>query len=560
MKNTVSKYFTQRLKELQVDYVFAVPGEHSNHILKEFSEDKFINLLCTRNEFEASYAALGYAKNKQGQPGCFTLSSGQSSTKTVSAIASALNENLPVIFINCAPSSLDIFKGTQGSNIMTHNVQIPQNEREMFAKYSVHTERIVNAQLAPSQIDMAITACLTYSGPVYIEVLENVLHQETQEISGKITPKTLISQPKELEKAVTHIVNSLQEAKNPIVWLGSSVSRFNARKEFVQMIEKIGVNFFTSTASKSVVNEKHDHFIGVFTGKSSSKSVIESIKNSDIIYVFGETNTEIDILAQTVEDFQGRRIIYLRKDSVKENNKFQASPVYIKDVLNLLKDQKLKNFNQKNIYEPFIATFEQQDKITYDSTISQLVQSKLVNEKSSIIVDSTLALFPTSNIRVSENGFSSMVGGNICGQSLPFTVGAFAANKSKRPIVVIGDYSFQNVSQTLSTLSRMNCNAIIIIMNNQSMGIQQWISNPKVYQDPKEPIDSYHNVHQWDYVKFAETVESFGFKCETNQQLNEIFKKIESITEKMCVIDVKIPQKNIPQSCQWRVPQSRDFV
>lgn len=558
-KIQVSKYFSQRFRELQVDYVFAVPGEHSNHILKEFSDDKFINLLCTRNEFEASYAALGYAKTRQGQPSCFTLSSGQSSTKTIGAMAAAFNENLPVVFINCSSSSLEIFKGNQGLNIFSQNVQNQESEREMFSKYVVHSEKIVNAQFAASQIDAALTAALTYSGPVYIEVLENVFNQETLFSQGKLEPKILVSQPKELEKSVSHIINSFQDSKNPIVWLGSSVSRFNVKKEFVQLIEKIGVNFFTSITSKSIINEKHEHFIGTFTGKSSSKAVLESIKNSDIIYVIGETNTEIDIMMQTIEELtNGRRIIYIRKDSVTEKNKFHGSPVYIKDVLTHLNNQKLRNFNQKNIYEPFISNFEQQDKMTYDSTISQLIQSNLIHDKSSIIVDSTLALFPSSNIKVTENGFYSLVGGNVYGHSLPFTVGSYAANKNKRPIVIIGDYSFQNVSQTLSTLSRMNCNAIIIIMNNSAMGIQQWISNPKVYQDPKEPIDIYHNVYPFDYSKFAETVDSFGFKCETNQQFTEILKRVETITEKMCVIDVKMSQKDIPQLCQWRVQNVRE--
>jgi thiamine pyrophosphate-dependent acetolactate synthase large subunit-like protein len=565
MKTTVGKFFVTRLNSLQVDTVFTSSGPHTQPILREIIGDKSIRLVSTNNDTESVHAAIGYSKTKGiHQNGSQTLGVFVTSSQTVgnalSAFQMASDEHVPLVLIHCTPSGNDTLKMnhqlSQGvQNFETHG---PLQNREHFTNFSVHSENVVSSQLASSQIDAVLTHAMTLSGPVYIEIPENIWMQETSEPNGKVGPKTLNSIPFEMERSMKHVIGAFKDSKNPLIWIGADVGRFNAKADTVRFINKIGVNFVTSLGSKSVIDEKNERFIGVYAGRSSAKYVIEAVRQSDVIFVIGETSTENSTFGISNFDLIGnnaRRVIFINFNSIIEVNRYESNPVYIREfMLAMANSSEVNKFNQKNPTTVSSNEHGQSNNLTYDSIVSIVGQSPLV-ANANVIVDETLGVVSTANLTVKTDSFISSSGnGNHWGNSIATAIGATAANSNKRPIVFIGDGSLIASGQGIATLSKMKSDAIVVVFNNGIIGINQWSSNPRVYSNPKDPVDSFNTVQKWNPIKFAESFGAVGFNVETPSQFMDTLKRVEG-ADKVTVIDCKIPEKNIPINCQWRIPQ-----
>jgi len=377
-------------------------------------------------------------------------------------------------------------------------------------------------------------------------------------VNGKIVPRALNSTPLEMDRSMEYVVNAFKNAKNPLIWFGADIGRFNARSDAIKLISKIGVNFITSLGSKSVIDEKNDRFVGVYAGKSSSKYVYDAIRSSDIIFVIGETSTENATLGLfNVELFANsdRRVVFINWNSVIEPTRFESSPVYLREfMIAMANSSEITKHNQKNPTVNTSSKTQESNNMTYDSIVSIVGNSPLL-ANASVIVDATLGVISTTALTLKTDSFIATSGnGNYWGNSIPTAIGVTAANPNKRPIVFIGDASLISSGQGLATLAKMKSDAIVVVFNNGIVGINQWSSNPRVYSNPKDPVDTFNTVQKWNPTKFAESFDAIGYSVDTPTNLMDVLKRVEG-ADKVTVIDCKIPQKNIPSNCQWRIPQ-----
>jgi thiamine pyrophosphate-dependent acetolactate synthase large subunit-like protein len=400
--------------------------------------------------------------------------------------------------------------------------------------------------------------------PVFIEIYENVFAQETSEPSGKIQAKNLISHPQEQSNAIKHVVSFIKDAKQPVAWFGSDIARFGARADTIKWAQKVGINFFTSATSKAVIDEKNPLFSGVYAGRSSSKSVIDVIRQADAIIVFGETQTENEAFGQTFHEmFAGqqngsKRIMYVNWNSVVEPNRFQAGPVYIRDFMNTMSTTEFGKVNTIKNVNPFVNTEKDsqttQQGLTYDGIVHQIGQSGLMNNAITV-VDGTIGVISTLTMQHNtQDSYISSVGTDSWGCAIATAVGAHSAG-GKRPIVFVGDGGFISGSQSIQTVTKNRSNAVIVVFNNQLLGINQWTSNPRVYSG-NTPVDAFNVVNKINISKIGEAYDAFVFKVDTPTGLADAIKKSET-SDKVCIIDCQVPQKNVPMNCGWRIQSSQ---
>jgi thiamine pyrophosphate-dependent acetolactate synthase large subunit-like protein len=110
------------------------------------------------------------------------------------------------------------------------------------------------------------------------------------------------------------------------------------------------------------------------------------------------------------------------------------------------------------------------------------------------------------------------------------------------------------MSSSLSTLMKLNSNAIVFVINNKLRGLEQWLINPKVFHDEKEPLEEYLKVREWDYGLHAESFGSDAYVVMNNGDLSLLLKKLE-VSDTLAVVDVVIPQRNLPEQAKWRIPE-----
>lgn len=553
---TVAKYIIQRFKEIGITQIFGVPGENLSPFFQEITKDKSISIVTTTSDQEAAFAADGQSKIKK-TPSCLSTNSGTGSLQTVNAIHGSFVEQSPVILINGSTSLKKVNQSRDTGNLRTQNQQGLTSELEIFRKFTCHAERIESSVFAPQQIDQCITSCLTFSKPVYIEIPEDIFSQQCSIPQGKLTIKIEQSDPIQLEKSIKEIIHKMNNSKSQVLIVGQEIQRFQNQELFKQFIDKSRINYSTVLSAKGMIPEDNERFIGIWNGMSSSKNTFDYIKNSDLLIFIGVTITDIEILGISMDDIRnmGKEIIFISRNSIKMNH-FHSSIVTIRDLLTQLIrriDQNEIKLNDSRKFKFESLKLDQNENLTYDSSIYQISKSQLLNKDSVIIGDTSLSIFPASLIQVNQDQFFSQSNWCSKGYSLGAALGIWSST-NKRPIVFIGDGGFQNSPQSVLSLVKTRSNAVIFIFNNGSLSIEQWSMNPKIFKEPKDPFDQFNLVPKWNYMKFAESVGAQGYQVQNHKDLDEILKKIERSTN-VSIVEIKIPQKDIPQITRWRVIQ-----
>jgi indolepyruvate decarboxylase len=400
----VSKYLIQRLQQINCTEVFSYPsGEHSGYLLQEFSKNKSTELIIATNEQESGFSAHSYSK-LSGVPSVLLISFGQNSTKTINSVTCSYHEFSPVIVINVTPPHEEVYKRRDQGRLWNHSTDKDgglYTDMDLFSKITCHSERISNCAMASTQIDNAFTSCLTFKRPVYIEIMEDVLTQKCSTPSHKIQRLPLQSNEKELNKSMEFINAEMEKSKYPLIWLGPEVQRYSLIDDFMKFIESKKLFFFTSLNSKGNVDEGHENFLGVFTGKSSSKYLLNEIMKSDLILILGEISTEIDSIDQSIEFLnEKKRCIITASHCTVKNTQFYSAPVTLHDLFRRMQlDIPQSSIVHSNERPSFDASYNCDDPITYDSLCHQIDQSNLINEESILVADSSLVIFPASNIQ-----------------------------------------------------------------------------------------------------------------------------------------------------------------
>jgi len=101
-----AEIFIECLKREGVKHVFGYPGGVILDIFDLLYDDPDIKLILTRHEQGATHAADGYAR-VTGKPGVVLVTSGPGATNTVTGIANAYMDSVPlVIFTGQVPTFL----------------------------------------------------------------------------------------------------------------------------------------------------------------------------------------------------------------------------------------------------------------------------------------------------------------------------------------------------------------------------------------------------------------------------------------------------------------------
>jgi len=106
-----------------------------------------------------------------------------------------------------------------------------------------------------------------------------------------------------------------------------------------------------------------------------------------------------------------------------------------------------------------------------------------------------------------------------CG--FPAAIGAKFARPEEKVVAVVGDAGFQMTLQELSLLQEYRLPVKIVILNNQSLGmVRQWQETfyEERYSQSMMPV-------QPDFVKLAAAYDIDGYKVETVEEAEELFKK-----------------------------------
>jgi acetolactate synthase-1/2/3 large subunit len=529
MKMNGARILLECLKKEGVDTVFGYPGGTVINIYNELYSFKDINHILPRHEQAGTHAADGYAR-ATGRVGVAIATSGPGATNTVTGIATAYMDSIPMVIItgqvptaligNDAFQEVDIIGITRSCT--KHNFLVRDvKDLAMIMKKAFYIAR--SGRPGPVLVDLPKDVQIAQTEFVYPDTVEIRSYKPNLE-----------GHPRQVEKALAMLL----ESRRPVIYVGGGVVLGNAADELTDLARKLSVPVTTTLMGLGSFPENDPLALGML-GMHGSYCANMAMTHSDLIIAVG-ARFDDRVTGKIATFAPSAKIIHIDVDptSIKKNVRVDLPIVGdVKDVLarmiKLSDKQKEKAVELKAALAPWhedIAGWKTKHPLDYkqSSTVikPQFVIQKLreLSDDDAIIATDvgqhqmwTAQFFQFNKPRtlLSSGGLGTM------GYGLPAAMGAQAAFPKRQVIAICGDGGVQMNIQEIATLVQNRLPVKIVILNNNFLGmVRQWqelFFDKRYSQTCMElPID---------YVKLADAYGAKGFCTSKPGDVEKVIKQ-----------------------------------
>ena len=534
------------MKALQaegVDTIFGYPGGAVVDLYDELVKTEIRHILV-RHEQGAVHAADGYAR-ASGSVGVCLVTSGPGATNTVSGIASAYMDSIPlVVFTGQVPSHLI-------GNDAFQEVDIVGITRPC-TKHNYLVQRVED--LARTVKEAFYIARSGRPGPVLVDLPKDVLQAATaykpvKDIQLKSYNPTYEPNVKQLPKAVKLI----KEAKKPVVFTGGGVILSQASKELTQLAKKIHSPVTATLMGLGSFPAKDPLWLGMIGMHGTYRANMSSAE-CDLLIAVG-VRFDDRVTGKTDTFAPNAKIIHIDIDPTSIRKNIPVTIPIVGDCkrtlgkLNgLLKKEKMGNLKQKrkawlNQIAEWKATkplaYEQKEVIKPQFVVEQLYE--LTKGRAIITTEvgqnqmwaAQYYHFDSPNAFITSGGLGCM------GFGLPAAIGAQIANPDKLVVDIAGDGSIQMNIQEMATATQYNLPVKVVILNNSYLGmVRQW---QELFFDKCYACTDLN--HAPDFVKLAEAYGAVGLRATRPEEVESTLKEGLSINKPVIMDFVVEPEE-----------------
>ena len=458
--------------------VFMVSGGGNMHLIDSLGRETNLEYICNHNEQACTIAAEGYAR-LSNKIGVSYVTTGPGGTNAISGVYGAWVDSIPTLTI----SGQVKFETTIASQPELNLRQLGDQEVniinlvEPVTKYAV---MVTDKNSIKYHLQRAIyEAKNERPGPVWIDIpldIQGAMVDEDDLYAFEI-PKQ-----KSYDLKIDEVIESLKNARRPVIIAGNGVILANARDEFKAFINEAKIPVISSFARYDILHDDNEYFFGRF-GTIGQRSANFIVQNSDLVIAVG-ARLNIRAISYNWEYFarEAKKIVVdidsneLNKKTLNIDLKIEAdAKEFIVNLKQEICKQNLPSYalwvNRCKKYKNDFPTITE-EKINNNININSYyffdVLSKLVNENEIFIfanatasVSSYQSLITKGNQRIIENS-----GAAAMGYDLPASIGACMANDKKSVICVAGEGSLQMNIQELQTIIHNQLPIKIFILNN----------------------------------------------------------------------------------------------
>jgi len=473
---TGAQILVDSLKKEGVDVIFGYPGGSVIPIFDALSHTKEINVILTRHEQGAAHAADGYAR-ATGKVGVCIVTSGPGATNTITGIATAKMDSIPIIIISGQVQTKAIgFDAFQEVNmaglampICKHNFLVKKiDELPLIIKEAFHIAR--SGRPGPVSIDLPVD--------ITIASLRNYNYPKTTSLPGyKPTIKANPHQIKKLVEAINH-------AQRPLIYGGGGIIGSGASQEVLNLIEKTKIPIVITLMGLGSVPSDHRLFLGM-PGMHGKPSANYAMNDCDLLIALGARFD--DRVTCNLKTFAKRaKIAHVDIDPAEIGKNVKTDISVIGDLKNvittmmpLLKPGKWNEWNRKTdaLKKKYTLKYNQKqnEEILPQYVIDRI--SHLVDTDTIIATDVGQHQMWTALFFNHRKPRSLLTSGGLgtMGFGLPAAMGASIAYPERTVISISGDGSIQMNIQELATCAINKIPVKIAVLNNSYLGmVRQW--------------------------------------------------------------------------------------
>jgi TPP-dependent 2-oxoacid decarboxylase len=519
-KHNIGNYLINELYSLNVRHIFGLPGDYILGFYDLLTRSN-IAIINTCDEQGAGFAADAYARMRGIGAVCVTYCVG--GLKVLNSTAEAYAEKSPVIIISGSPGITERKK----SALLHHKIRDYSTQFDLFSQVTIAATVIDDDQNAASEINRVLSAALRHKMPVYIEIPRDMIYKPVRD-HGFTRSESIESNINAIKEAAQEALTLLNSSSKPILVAGVEVQRFGLEGFVLEFLEKTNIPVVSTPLSKSVLNEDHPSYLGVYEGAIGHTDVRKYVESSDCIILLGTFITDIDFGNSTTPIDQGRTINSTSQRLVIKHHVYEN--ISTREFINALNESnQLKKFSKVKFARKTFTRFQtiENQKITVNRMFQRL--NAFISSKNVVIADIGDALFGGLDLLIHKGTeFLSPAYYLSMGFAIPGSIGAQLADPGIRPVVIVGDGAFQMTGVELSTVAKLNLNPIIILMNNDGFRTERTI------------LDGvFNDIPQWNYGKITELIgRGKSYIVKTEGQFELALNEVEKNSKEFALIEV----------------------
>lgn len=536
MKLTGAQIVVECLREQKVDTIFGFPGGTVINIYDVLYNTGDINHVLTAHEQGATHAADGYAR-ATGKVGVVLVTSGPGAANTVTGIATAQRDSVPMVVI-CGQVARHMLgkQSFQELDIATITKPITK-ENFVVDKPEILADTLREAfKIARSG----------RPGPVLVDIPKDIQQMDIEyealdiDISSEKYESAYNDKAslEAFEKNIERAIETINNSKRPIIYVGGGVGISNSHIELLSFAEKIQAPVASSLMGTGVFPGTHPYYMGM-VGMHGTRCANAAISNCDLIIAIGVRFSD-RAMCKSDEFAPFADIIHIDIDPTELGKNVETKiPLCgdISKILNIFCDRIEKR--QSEAWMRQIHKWKEQYSCSYKSKGSlnpQYLLTKLyeLTQGNSIITTEvgqnqmwTAQYYTFSEPRtfISSGGLGTM------GFGLGAAIGAAFGEPDKKVINIAGDGSFKMNLNELDTIAKYNLPIIQMVMNNGALGmVRQW---QKMFCGQRY---SHTNIDSGlDFTKVAAAFNIKGMRIAADYDVEPVLREALSLNEPVVI-------------------------
>jgi acetolactate synthase-1/2/3 large subunit len=542
MKLTGAQILIKALKDEGVDTIFGYPGAAVIDIYDELAKTQ-IRHVMTRHEQAAVHAADGYARARSGVGVCL-VTSGPGATNTVSGIASAYMDSIPVVIISGqVPTHLIGSDAFQEVDIV--GITRPCTKHNYLVKNPEDLPRIIK--------EAFYIAKSGRPGPVLVDIPKDVAnkrisYKEPDEVRLRSYKPTYNPYVKQLHR----VVRLIREAESPVIFAGGGVSLSGASSELRALAAKMLIPVTTSLMGLGTFPGTDPLWLGMI-GMHGTYRANMAAGACDLLVAVG-VRFDDRVTGKTDAFAPQAKIVHIDIDPTSiRKNVLVAVPVVgdcritlqllnrllAKEDFSDLKEKRGKWFRQIEQWKSTMPlAYTQGEVIKPQYVIDKLYE--LTAGKAIVTTEvGQHQMWAAQYYHFDRPGHFITSGGLGCmGFGLPAAIGAQIARPDELVVDIAGDGSIQMNIQELATAVEYGLPVKIVILNNRYLGmVRQW---QELFYDKRYVCTRLN--HAPDFVRLAEAYGAVGLRAEKPEQVQSVLLKgLE--TPRTVIMDFAVEQE-----------------
>jgi acetolactate synthase-1/2/3 large subunit len=536
----------EALKDVGVTHLFGYPGGAVLDIYDALYAQDFVKHVLVRHEQGASHMADGYAR-ATGKTGTVLVTSGPGATNTLTGIATAYMDSIPMVVLSGQVPSMHI-----GEDAFQETDMVGCSRP--IVKHSFLVKRAIDIPKAIAQAYYIANS--GRPGPVVVDLPKDIVNVQDShpyvfpdDVTMRSYNPTLKGHNKQIKKAVA----SLLKAKRPVLYVGGGSIASEASEVVTELAERLQAPVTSTLMGLGAFSSVHKQFIGML-GMHGTLEANKTMHNSDCIISLGARFD--DRVTNNVDKFCPHAdIIHVDIDPASISKIVNAHiPVVgcvktvVEQILAVLDEHDLSGQSEKlaDWWEQInewrarkCLDYSQGDQIIKPQKVIQALYEHTNGEayvSSDVGQHQMFAAlyYPFAKPRrwINSGGLGTM------GFGLPAAMGVQFALPDACSVVVTGDGSIQMNIQELSTCLQYNLPIKIISLNNRALGmVRQWQDMNYKGRHSHSYMDSMP-----DFVKLAEAYGHIGIKVDTLDQLDDAMARCFAEKERLVFMDISVDQ------------------